>query len=181
MLDGKDTADEEKDILVGIDPDDTDTLKMGGAVFTLGVVPAGIWERLTIRRNVAIQNSMRRTIAKLSSEGKDPDELVMTVKDDGRDVTRAVFDCQHDIVFIGEMAVIHMEAVAYGVKAHKNFVNRHDVPFPFETEKTDLEGEEVMRMAKKTRRLYGANLKLLERLYLGLLKLNEFGRLAKKD
>lgn len=179
--DALDTTDEVKDCFVGIDPDDTDQVKFKGAVFTVKVIPSGIWGRLNAERGIAFQASMRRTIKRLRDAGMDPDELVWTEAKDGVDVTRAAAESSDDPHYLEEFFAIQMEAVKWGVAAHAGFVNRRSEPYPMTRVDVVYGGETWKVMDATTLRLYRANRRLGVHLWLALFKLNELGKVAKKD
>ncbi len=176
-----DTAVDSPDVLVGVDPEDTLEVKYKGAKFQLGVIPSGIWQRIMVRRTLAVQESVRRTIARMRTEGKDPDALRFTKEKHGFDATEAVVQSNDDLEYRRVIAALQLEAVSYGVKGHENFANRKRETFPFILETVTVEGEELQQMGRVTRKIYGANLFLLELLFTKLLELNDFEVISKKD
>lgn len=161
------------DGLIGIDPDDEEVVQYGPATFTVGVLPAGLWEDLTSRYMLARQEAMRRNTRRLNADGLDPDEVVLKL-DSGVELKRVDLAISNeDPQFIRDTREVFLEAARFGVRGHTNFRNRKGVEFAFEL-------DEDGGMSPETLRLYGANIDLVRALWTHLRKLNDFGAVGKK-
>lgn len=158
----------------GIDPDDTRDVVMRGATFTVGVLPAGLWNIISTQNAMAFEESKRRAIAKLAAEGRDPESV-----EEGWTGTLAERTAATDEKGMHELARTRMEALKYGLRGHKGFkVKGKDVPFV--TVSTNIDGIDVTVVTESTLRFYRANPNIVMALFLSLMKVNTLSDLAKK-
>lgn len=166
------------DGLVGCDPDDEVEVRFGGATFVIGPIPAGIWEQLSARRAIALQDAHRRAIRTLTERGENPGEVL---EESGEfKQTKADVEAYRDPEFIRLMTAITTEATSYGLKRHEKFFTRKGAPVPLAVESVTVEGCTVNRLAEVTMRYYRVNVTVMRLIFTALYKLNELEAPAKK-
>lgn len=168
----------EASAFVGIDPDDTLDVPYGGGTFTLGVLPVALWDRLRSRSMVNYQNTIRRVTAAIHARGDDPTFEVSSRN--GKPLTLLDQEFLTDPVYTRDQFLLHLEAVKYGLRGHKNFKNKVGKEFPFEVVSSKLDGYEVSCLSEKTLRVYLANSELLQVLWFGMRQLHDLSDSAKK-
>lgn len=161
---------------VGVDPEDTLEVPYGGGVFTLGVLPVGLWDRFSTRSMSAYLNSVRRITARLHAEGKDPQQPMV----DGETVTLLDEEVFKDEQYLNDMHSIHIGALRYGLRGHQGFVNKKRQAFPFETKTESIDGQVFQVATEKTLKAYRVHTQLLMMLWRGMRKLHELSDDAKK-
>ena len=154
-----------KEALVGVDPDDTRTITIGGAQFTLGVMSADRWEDIAARAMEIRNESIPRAIQSITARGEDPDGL----KDGLAAVT---WELMRDREFNKRMAEVYLDSVAHSLIEVSGFVNQHGAPMTFERKDGKL--------TDKTLRIYERNPRIVERLWADIADMNTLGGIAKK-
>lgn len=161
--------------LLGIDPDDTKEVKFGAGTFTVGVLPAGLWDVIHTQYWNAVLSNRRRSIASLHREGLDPE----SPDPEAGGATYLEARCAADVEFIKETFRIQLDALRMGLKGHTGLRSKRG-PVEFKTEAVTLEGETRQVVAKETLRFYEANKPLVKAIYAGIRELNTLSDAGKK-
>lgn len=169
-----------EDGLIGVDPDDTAEVAVGGARFTVGPIPAGIWEKLSSRTRLAFLEAKARAIRDLSAQGLQPDEVEPAMREVGSGLTRADMAAMGDETYKEKVVHIHAEAVSWAVRGHQKFLRRTKEPVPLEFVEVDLGGYKAKRLAESSMRFYRANPVVMREIWTSLWALNELGDAGKK-
>lgn len=171
--------------LVGIDPEDTQDVCIGGATFTLGVIDAGLWARIADEAQLLFEAAQRRAIRRCAAEGLDPEERIGGRMGAGGEVVgalpRAAFMAQNDPEFRPAWMALIVQALRLSLRGHSGFVNRKGEPFPFERTRETVEGMQLEVATPKTLAAYRVNPRVLYELWIALQALHTLGVLEKKD
>lgn len=121
--------------LIGIDPDHTIDVKVGGAVFTVGVLEMAVWERLHHRWLEVYRDAKRRSIA-LAKEDEAENAVYVRMVEDGQ--------------YREETALVQQEIARYCVRGHAGFLkkNKDAVPYIVEESRFRPVSHETMRWYK---------------------------------
>lgn len=166
------------DPFVGVDPDDTMDIDFHGAVITIGVMPQGVWERITNELHSAHRDAKRRAIARMVEEKRDPSA---TVPFAGREVTMADVEVLRDAVYMESVFKLSLEAAGWSVRGHKNWNKTNGSPVPCMHIVKMYEGTEWKRLDGVTLRHYAANAGLVDAVWTATKKMQELEDDAKKS
>lgn len=160
---------------IGIDPSDTIVIKYGNGEFTLGVLPAGMWDRVNTRMIIALTNARRECIRDLAAKGLDPEEVV----GQSTKLTRLDIEVQCQDELKKNVATIHIEALRYGLRAHERFKTKKGT-VPYEATEQVVDGVPVPVVSEKTLRYYRTNPAVSQALWIGFRQLHDLDETAKK-
>jgi hypothetical protein len=160
---------------VGLDPDDTEVIKVGGAEFTLGVLPSAMWDMVQMEAATVYNDARRRLIAELPLRGINPEDVVQ----EGGTVTQLMVAIIQDEKYLSALYAIQLRAVKYGLRSHKNFRTRkREVPLKFEDEVVD--GLPCRTLTKEVMGFYAINPLVVQSCWVALTRLNQIGDVEKK-
>lgn len=168
----------EADPLVGIDPDQTVDLEVGGATLTVGPMVAALWERFYRLSLLANQDATRRAIAKLKVAGVDPTAVVRKLGP--IDVSALDAELTLDPEYASEISRVHLEALRFGLRGHRGIVKRDGTEVPFKTSSERVNGQDFTVVAPETLRFYAVNPRLVLAAWNRLHGLHVFGDVEKK-
>lgn len=164
----------EPEAFIGIDPEDTLEVNYGGGKFTLGVLPVGIYDRISSRAMAARQDAIRRVTTDLHARGLDPTFEVY------EGVSLLDREISHEAIYRGDLRRVQMDGLKLGLRKHEGFRNKKGEDFPFATELITIEGEQVSAATPATMKNYAVNPGLVMVLWVALRKLHELPEVAKK-
>ena len=169
-------------MLIGIDPDAQMEVDLGGAKFTIGVVPSSAWQRIKYKGMHAFDQAKRTAIAACMVDGKDPEEVLRTADEATGmpSVQRYMVRALGDPEYKAAMVPIMTEVARWAVKGHSGFVKPDKTPVPFTTVRTTHEGESVEVVSPETLKWYKQHVTLLTSIYNAAHALNELGAAEKK-
>lgn len=160
------------DGLIGVDPDDTMDVEMGGATFVVGPVPGDVWEKLSGERALLLQDSVRRAIKRISDRGENPDDFWVDRKRQVSTMTKLEVESSSDPSYRHAMIPVMVEGAKHALRDHRKFLTRKREPIPFKRSNGVVEEE--------TLRYYRVNVTVLEAVWLHLYILNTLGDQGKK-
>jgi len=167
-------SDQTTQPFIGLDPDDTAEVKVGGATFTSGVSDQGMWARTHAEAVLAYENAKRRAIKRIADEGGDPEEPV-----EGK-TTRLDVEAYTDPTYRERLFNAQCEAVRYAVRGHEGLLKRDGTPHPFQRNTLKRDFGEVHALDEATLRLYRANPRIVEALWMPIWRLQTLGEAEKK-
>ncbi len=147
--------------LIGIDPDHTADVKVGGAVFTVGVLEMAVWERLHHRWLEIYKDARRRSIA-LAESGEEENAVYLRMAKDGQ--------------YIQDSQLAYAEIARYCIRGHKNFLKKDNTEVPYAVS----ENERFNPVSHETMRWYKLIPNLMEAVFQVALKLHTLGENEKK-
>lgn len=165
------------DAFIGIDPDDTVEVEYHGVTVTVGVIPSGVWTRLSGELAVSHRDAKRHAIKLLREQGIDPEDTKDLF---GQKVTVADLAAMNDPTHRENVLRVCLHAVGWAVRGHKNWNTRKNEPVPCTLVTKNYEGIEVQVLDKSTLRYYAANKGLMDAVYGAIKNLQELGPEAKK-
>ncbi len=148
--------------LIGIDPDHTIDVKVGGAVFTVGVLEMAVWERLHHRWLEVYRDARRRSIA-LAKEGDEDNAVYVRMVEDG--------------LYREETALVQQEIARYCVRGHSGFLKKDKSEVPYVVTRTTR----FNPVSDETMRWYKLVPGLMEKVFQAALKLHTLEEFEKKD
>lgn len=163
---------------LGIDPNDTDEVKIQDAVFTCRVIPSGLWDILTAAEIKLGIDANREAIQRLAAQGRDPLEKAFP-EDPESPLTILDIEQNSDQQILLKRAAQQLEVIRFGLKSHTNFVTKRG-EVKFETEQVEIGGFKFDAVKKDVLAYYAVNKMLRESVYLCILRLNSLGDSSKK-
>lgn len=165
----------EDDAFIGIDPSDTLTVNYGKGEFTLGVLPAGMWDRVNTKMIITLTGARRRGIRDLSARGEDPEGLLGPASK----LTNLDIAVQSDETLKREVNSIRVQAIKYGLRGHDKFKTKKGV-VPYHSTNEEVDGMTARIVAESTLDYYRMNPALMEALWVGLRQLHDLSEPEKK-
>lgn len=167
-------------MLTGIDPDYTEILTLGGAQFTLGLLPASIYQRIHYRNIDALESAQRRVLKVLHAEGIDPEGAALWSTDKTISVSNIQMRTLKDGDYRAALVWGQIEAVKYSLRAHTNFLKPDGTPIPFALETVQHEGIAVPVVGAETLRWYRVNHALASAIFLAVQRMSAMTASEKK-
>lgn len=163
---------------LGVDPDDTAEMSVGGATFTIGVIDQGVWERINSDAVLSFEAAKRRAIKQLAAEELDPEEVV---RESGEFKLRRVDEAAlGDPAYNEHMVSVMLEAIRFAVRGHAGVAKKSGAVVPFKASTAKHEGGTVPTVGDDTLRYYRANPRLIQPLWLAIRRFQVLGEVEKK-